>query len=95
MIHGALSAQSATVAGDSRMGSVQEHRANVVIQASYAILLRPLRDKALQARPVRQKLFSLHEGAHWRWPARSDRQVAKPCRTSRDYISYHGRPEAD
>ena len=46
VIHGALSAQSATVAGDSRMGSVQEHRANVVIQASYATgragALRPL-----------------------------------------------------
>ena len=37
VIHGALSAQSATHAeGTSRLGSVQEHRANVVIQASYA-----------------------------------------------------------
>ena len=32
----ALSAQSATVAGDSRMGSVQEHRANVVIRSVVA-----------------------------------------------------------
>ena len=47
VIHGALSAQSATHAeGTSRLGSVQEHRANVVIQASYATgragALRPL-----------------------------------------------------
>jgi hypothetical protein len=57
VIHGALSAQSATVAGDSRMGSVQEHRANVVIQASYATgragALRPLVKATTPGIPLR------------------------------------------
>ena len=89
VIHGALSAQSATVAGDSRMGSVQEHRANVVIRVRTQLegpWLLALVVKATPgmpagaAEPVRQKhLFSLHEGAA---PGRryDHWQVAKPVR---------------